>query len=351
MLLYFGEMIPNLSSHFLKTIFKRNYLFVRQYATTKSYKLLFFGSDGIALSSLRKINEFRKKENHLIDRLDLVTTNTKHKTDILKYAEEENINTVPWPLDNLKPAEYDLGLIVAFGHLIKEDLLNKFPLGMVNVHPSLLPRWRGAAPIIHTLLHGDQVTGVTLMKIKADIFDVGEIISQIRVPVSEDIKLPELTEQLSEYGAEMLVECIRSLPTSLENAQPQSSEGVTYAKKIHKSISEVRWSTMSAVEVYNLYRAIYGVYPLTTTFKDKRMKLFEAFLNDNSIDHSDKPIGTIEYCDKTKAIRILCKDRRYIYFRSLRIVGKRQISALDFYNGYIKNIPTDKRECTVFRNQ
>lgn len=58
----------------------------------------------------------------------------------------------------------------------------------------------------------------------------GEIISQIRVPVSEDIKLPELTEQLSEYGAEMLVECIRSLPTSLENAQPQSSEGVTYGK-------------------------------------------------------------------------------------------------------------------------
>lgn len=108
---------------------------------------------------------------------------------------------------------------------------------------------------------------------------------------------------------------------------------------------------MTAVEVYNLYRAIYGVYPLTTTFKDKRMKLFEAFLNDNSIDHSDKPIGTIDYCNKTKAIRILCKDRRYIYFRSLRIVGKRQISALDFYNGYIKNIPTDKRECTVFRNQ
>lgn len=64
----------------------------------------------------------------MIDRLDLVTTNTKHKTDIIKYAEEENINTVPWPLDNLKPAEYDLGLIVAFGHLIKEDLLNKFPL-------------------------------------------------------------------------------------------------------------------------------------------------------------------------------------------------------------------------------
>lgn len=74
------------------------------------------------------ITSFRKKENHLIDRLDLVTTNSKHKTDILKYAEAENINTIAWPLNHLRTAEYDLGLIVAFGHLIKEDLLKKFPL-------------------------------------------------------------------------------------------------------------------------------------------------------------------------------------------------------------------------------
>ncbi|XP_047022561.1 methionyl-tRNA formyltransferase, mitochondrial [Helicoverpa zea] len=345
-------MIPNLSSHLIKIVFIRNNLFVKHYSIAKSYKLLFFGSDGIALSSLRKINDLRKKENHLIDRLDLVTTSSKHKTEIIKYAESENINTIPWPLHSLRAGEYDLGLIVAFGHLIKEDLLNKFPLGMVNVHPSLLPRWRGAAPIIHTLLHGDQVTGVTLMKIKADIFDVGEIISQIKVPVAKDIKLPELTEQLSEYGAEMLVDCIKTLPASLENAHPQSTEGVTYAKKIHKNISEVRWAEMSSVEVYNLYRAIYGLYPLTTTFKDKQMKLFDAFIHEaEKVDHSQKPVGTLEYSETTNAIRILCKDRRYIYFKSLRIVGKRQISALDFYNGYIRNVPGDKRECTVSRNQ
>ncbi|KAJ8733270.1 hypothetical protein PYW08_001568 [Mythimna loreyi] len=344
-------MIPNLSSHLLKIIIRRNYLFTKQYSTARSYKLLFFGSDGIALSSLRKINEFRKKETQLISQLDLVTTNTKHKTDIQKYAEAENIKTIPWPLDSLRAAEYDMGLIVAFGHLIKNDLLSKFPLGMVNVHPSLLPRWRGAAPIIHTLLHGDQVTGVTLMKIKADIFDVGEIISQIKVPVSKDIRLPELTEQLSEFGADMLVDCIRTLPKSLEDLQPQSSEGITYATKIHKSISEVRWSQMTAVEVYNLFRAIYSLYSLTTTFKDKQMKLFDAFLHDDKIDHSDKPVGTLEFNAETNAIRILCKDRRYIYFKSVRIVGKRQISALDFYNGYIKNVPLEKRECTVSRNQ
>lgn len=108
---------------------------------------------------------------------------------------------------------------------------------------------------------------------------------------------------------------------------------------------------MTAVEVYNLFRAIYSLYPLTTTFKNKQMKLFDAFIQDDKVDHSDKPVGTLEYSEEANAVRILCKDRRYIYFKSLRIVGKRQISALDFYNGYIKNVPVDKRECTVSINQ
>lgn len=70
----------------------------------------------------------RKKESNVIDRLDLVTTNSKNRTDIIKYAQAEDIKTITWPLTDLRAAEYDLGLIVAFGHLIKEDLLNKFPL-------------------------------------------------------------------------------------------------------------------------------------------------------------------------------------------------------------------------------
>nr|XP_032512607.1 methionyl-tRNA formyltransferase, mitochondrial isoform X2 [Danaus plexippus plexippus] len=225
-------------------------------------------------------------------------------------------------------------------------MYSKNSLCMVNVHPSLLPRWRGAAPIIYTLMHGDTVGGVSLMKIKPDIFDVGEIISQQRVPVSDTIKLPELTRQFSDIGAKMLVNCLKNLPRSLENAQPQSNEGVTYAKKINKSISQVRWMEMSAKEVYNLYRAIYGLYPLTTMFKDKQVKLFNAFLVNNDL-YSDKPIGTLEYCESTKSIRILCKDKKFINFKSLRIVGRKEISAVDFYNGYIKNISVDVRLCVA----
>ncbi|XP_041971339.1 methionyl-tRNA formyltransferase, mitochondrial [Aricia agestis] len=323
----------------------RNYYKYYNYTCNRSYyNVLFFGSDSIALKSLQKVNEYRKKGDR-INRLDFVTSNnSKNKTAIELYAQSEEIKTLSWPNLNIRKGEYDLGLIVAFGHLIKDDVLRNFPLGMINIHPSLLPRWRGAAPIIYTLLHGEEETGVSLMKIKPDIFDVGEIISQVRVPVSTEIKLPELTEQLSDIGADMLVECLKTLPTSLENARPQSNEGVTYAKKISKSISEVRWKEMTAKEVYNLYRAVYGLYPLSTKFRDKNMKLFKAFLLKTEEVDTSQEVGAIQYCSKTNAVRILCKDRRYIYFKSLRIVGKREISALDFYNGYIKNVSLDKRK-------
>ncbi|XP_026755580.1 methionyl-tRNA formyltransferase, mitochondrial [Galleria mellonella] len=338
----------NLSFKLFRILSKNKYEYMRFFCTKQSYNVLFFGSDSIALSSLKKVNEFRKT-SHIIKRLNLVTSNkSKNKTEIEKYATNEKLQILTWPLRDIHSGEYDIGLIVAFGHLIKDDVLQKFPLGMVNVHPSLLPRWRGAAPIIHTLLHGDQITGVSLMKIKANIFDVGEIISQKTVPLSKDIRLPELTKQLSEIGADMLVQCIKSLPESLTNAKPQSSEGVTYAKKINKTISEVRWTEMDALQVYNLYRAIYGLYPLTTKFRDKQMKLFNAFIQeDGTVADTSVPVGTLEYCQKFNAIRILCKDRKYVYFKSLRIVGKREISALDFYNGYIKNVSGNDRKCIV----
>ncbi|KAL4716607.1 hypothetical protein ACJJTC_008242 [Scirpophaga incertulas] len=235
------EMSPivyNLTFNIFKIYFKSNlsskiYLTYRQQSTIKnSYNILFLGSDCIALRSLKKINEFKKASN-IIKRLDLVTcNNATKKSEIEEYASSARITIKKWPLHSLQPSEYDLGLIVAFGHLIKDEMLNKFPLGMINVHPSLLPRWRGAAPIIYTLLHGDHETGVTLMKIKPNQFDVGEIINQRKIKVSKDIKLPELTEQLSDIGAEMLVDCIKLLPESLMNLKPQSNDGVTYGTSL-----------------------------------------------------------------------------------------------------------------------
>lgn len=107
---------------------------------------------------------------------------------------------------------------------------------------------------------------------------------------------------------------------------------------------------MTAKEVYNLHRALFGVQSLTTKFKDRQLKLFGAFLVDHTQNNLNLSPGTIEYCNTTNSVKVLCKDNRYVHFRSLRIIGKKEITALDFYNGYIKNMPIEKRNCIAFRN-
>lgn len=101
---------------------------------------------------------------------------------------------------------------------------------MLNVHASLLPRWRGAAPIIHTLANGDKKTGVTIMTIKPKHFDIGDIVFQETVLISDDTNLPQLYYNLANLGAEILVEELYKLPDNIYSAKPQTDEGVTFGK-------------------------------------------------------------------------------------------------------------------------
>lgn len=99
---------------------------------------------------------------------------------------------------------------------------------MVNVHPSLLPRWRGAAPIIHAILHEDNVTGVSIMAIRPHKFDAGEIFLQEEFPIPKLVLMPELFKTLSEEGAKLLVKFVHGLPNSMNLAREQGNQNVTY---------------------------------------------------------------------------------------------------------------------------
>lgn len=99
---------------------------------------------------------------------------------------------------------------------------------MLNVHASLLPRWRGAAPVIYALANGDKKTGVTIMKIEPDKFDIGEIITQRCVDIPDDAKMPDLYRTLATLGAQTLVGMLDNLPANLNNAVAQSENGITF---------------------------------------------------------------------------------------------------------------------------
>lgn len=102
--------------------------------------------------------------------------------------------------------------------------------GMVNVHASLLPKWRGASPIIHSILNEDDVTGVSIMRIRPHKFDTGEVFAQRQVNVPESVLMPELHDTLSRQGAELLNDFIQRIPDSLNEAREQSDSNITYGK-------------------------------------------------------------------------------------------------------------------------
>lgn len=167
-------------------------------------------------------------------------------------------------VDDVLGRDIELGVVVAFGHLIRPHVLDAVP--MVNSHFSLLPRWRGAAPVERALLAGDTETGVCLMKLEAGL-DTGPVYDTVRVPIGATTTAPELREQLIAAGVEQLVRCLsRPLPTPVE----QRGEPV-YAAKIHASEMRIEWS-QPATQIDRLIR-LGGAW---TMFRGKRLKVLTA---------------------------------------------------------------------------
>uniref|UniRef100_A0A8C0NKZ0 Mitochondrial methionyl-tRNA formyltransferase n=1 Tax=Canis lupus familiaris TaxID=9615 RepID=A0A8C0NKZ0_CANLF len=210
--------------------------------------------------------------------------------------------------------------------------------GMLNVHPSCLPRWRGPAPIIHTVLHGDTITGVTIMQIRPKRFDVGPIIKQETVPVPPKSTAKELEAMLSRLGADMLISVLKNLPESLSNGRQQPTEGVTHAPKISAGTSCIKWEEQTSEQIFRLYRAIGNIIPLQTLWMDNTIKLLDLVEVNSSILTDPKltgqPVipGSVIYHKQSQILLVRCKDG-WIGVRSVML--KKTLTATDFYNGYL----------------
>ena len=178
-------------------------------------------------------------------------------------------------VDDVLGREIQLGVVVAFGHLIRPHVLDGVP--MVNSHFSLLPRWRGAAPVERALLAGDAETGVCLMRLEAGL-DTGPVYDTVRVPIGNATTLHELRESLIAAGVEQLIRCLSGpLPTPIE----QQGEPV-YASKIRASERRIDWS-QPAERIDRLIR-LGGAW---TMFRGKRLKVLTAALITNSASFVD----------------------------------------------------------------
>ncbi|NWU61391.1 FMT protein, partial [Pterocles burchelli] len=279
-------------------------------------------------------------EDSLVSRLEVVTLPSRlpEELPVRSCAQELQLPVHEWPQTG-PVGQFDVGVVASFGRLLSEDLIVQFPYGILNVHPSCLPRWRGPAPIIHTVLHGDKVTGVTIMEIRPKRFDVGPIVKQEEFAVPPHCTARELEVMLAEMGANMLISVLKNLPESLRNKKEQPKEGVTFAPKISVAKSCIKWEEQTAAQIIQLHRAIGSMFPLQTLWKGTTVKLLDFVEVDNIPGFTDEVLndpgavpGSVLYHKVSQTLMARCKEG-WVGIKT--VILKKKLTPVDFYNGYM----------------
>uniref|UniRef100_A0A3Q1BGS0 Methionyl-tRNA formyltransferase, mitochondrial n=1 Tax=Amphiprion ocellaris TaxID=80972 RepID=A0A3Q1BGS0_AMPOC len=307
------------------------------------WRLMFFGSDQFAVESLKLLTSDRNSNERMVENLEVVTLS--NDVPVRRFAQQNQLPLHSWPPDDVD-GRFDVGVVVSFGALLPERLINKFPHGILNVHPSLLPRWRGPAPVFHTILHGDTMTGVTIIQIRPHRFDVGPILNQELHQVSRNCTADELGSVLATKGAHLLIDTLRTLSERTANKREQGQIGATFAPKINTSMSWIVWEEQTCDQIDRLYRAIGSRIPLRTTWMGRTIKLLD-FVGKCHISLSGKfdkvrfitllvqksliP-GSVSLQKESNTLAVCCKDG-WVGFRT--IVLNKRLTAVDFYNGYL----------------
>ena len=221
----------------------------------------------------------------------------------------------------------DVMIVVAYGLILPQSILDTPRLGCVNVHASLLPRWRGAAPIERALLAGDKATGVTIMQMDAGL-DTGVMLDKTVVAIDPRETRVSLEEKLIAAGSRALVAAINSLEALQEKAEAQDDSQSTYAAKIDKAESLIEWA-LPASQIDLLVRACIGRTPAFTLLEGQRIRLLESAIDSAQ---SDAPAGTVTHVDK-HWFSVVCGERSVLKVSRVQMPGKGEMSVGELLNG------------------
>ena len=222
---------------------------------------------------------------------------------------------------NIEP---DLIVVAAYGKILPEWLLNLPKYGTINVHASLLPKYRGASPIQWALLNGEEETGVTIMKVIPKL-DAGDIISQRRVKIEKEDNAQTLHDKLAKAGAELLVETIPRYISGEIKPVPQNEEEATYCPQIKKEMGKIDWSR-SSEEIFNQVRAFTPWPSAFTKFRGKLVKITKA----QPVEGTGKP-GEVIRADREL---IVATGSGALKIERLKPEGRKEISGEEFIRGY-----------------
>ena len=226
-------------------------------------------------------------------------------------------------LTKLRELQPELIVVIAYGQILPKEILELPKYGCINLHASLLPRWRGAAPIQRAILAGDAESGVTAMQM-AEGLDTGDMLHTLKTPIAADETADSLHDRLAELAAQTLRETLAQLADGTLKATPQPEHGVTYAEKITKEMSRIDFAKPAA-EIDRIIRGVTG-YAL---FRGKRMKLLQSVCADS---RSDQPAGTLLREQKNK-LSLVCGDGGTVQLLRVQPEGGKPMRIPDFLNG------------------
>lgn len=298
-------------------------------------KIVFMGTPDIAVGCLQKIIDEKHEILGVVTQPDKPVGRGKKmgmppvkelalKYDIpvyqpIKARDEEFVQV----LRELNP---DLIVVVAFGQILPKSILDIPKLGCVNVHVSLLPKYRGAAPINWVIINGEEKTGVTTMYMDEGL-DTGDMILTSEFALNDEITAGELHDIMKEEGALLLKETIDLISKGEAPRIPQNHEEFTYAPMMNKTLGQIDFSK-SAKEIHNLVRGVNPWPSAYTTYKGQTMKVWKTkVLNETS----DKHPGTILKVDK-EGIRVSTKDN-VLLIKEIQMPGKKRVLVEEYIKG------------------
>lgn len=330
----------------------------------KLYSTVFFGSDQFSKRVLQTLMTYRQRPACKVQFTDMMIVSSasgghKHGKNLVgllqQFASEQGQSVHLWQGNPHLIAQlnstnfghlYDVGIVASFGRRLSLELMDCFPRGIINVHASLLPRWRGAAPIQHTILSRDRQTGVTLMQLETEAYDEGRVLAQRTMEVPENVTFNQMSKELAQMGGEMVVDVLTDLDRYQSHSYSQNYKEATNAPKIPQHWEQISFTNASNVDCkFRAFGHQFGGLVCKTQdgrrvhFTDLQLNpddlippLLTPFLGNGLIDVT---AGTGFFRRNWDGILVRCHEG-WLLVKKAKMEYRDVITARDFANAYMK---------------
>ncbi|KAL9985929.1 hypothetical protein ACROYT_G008383 [Oculina patagonica] len=329
------------------------------------WKILFFGTDRFAVHPLKALNENKRTSGSIVKLIDVVCPPERRRV-IKKPLNGETIDTarefsikhdIPihywhgkegWQPNQGPPDPYDIAVVASFGYLIPNHVLDMFPCGAINIHPSLLPQWKGAAPMSHAILSGAKETGVSIVEVSRDRFDAGESLLQETFKIPEDIMYDDLSDQLAILGTKMLMYTLENLESLRKNpAKPLKQMKASWARRLTKEVGYIDWTYHTWSYIRRRWNALSSRVGVQTSWECKKVKLIKMskeFLPLTPEEVVSTIPGEVKFDRERDTLFIRCRDG-WVGVTELQFEAKTVITGRDFANSYLR-LPSSVQSVT-----